>query len=62
MVREAPRMDSRSHHSTALCPLQISPSQPLRASIMVRGSLVRVGPGLRLFGMALCPQQTYPQG
>ena len=62
MVREAPRMDSRSRHSTDLCPLQISPSHPSRASIVVRGSLVRVGPGLRLFGMALCPQQTCPLG
>ena len=44
MVREAPRMDSRSRRITALCPLQVSPSHPLRASITVRGSLVRLHP------------------
>ena len=60
MVREAPRTGSRSRRITALCPLQISPWLPLRASIMVRGSSVRGGPGLRLFGMGPCPQY-YPQ-
>ena len=52
MVREAPRTGCRSRRIIALCPLQMSPSHPLPASIVVR-----VEP---LQGLLLYQQQTYP--